>query len=411
MASGSDWFARSFVTNAYAVAASQVAPLAHSRNLIGWYTDSELHWGPDWRSTNVVQDDYLALPAGSPGRAVAERYIGHPNGFVYALATRYFQVTTAAIRKYDPNHLILGVKAPIQLIQPQLLEAASPYVDVFSVDDYALTPGLEALIQKYAPQYIDPTKNLSNIESIVKKPIIVGEYGFRAADSGLPNSYPPIFPTFATQADRASAYSSFVNTMYASPWVVGDSWFEYVDEPAGGREWDGENNNWGLVNVDNVAYRTVVNTAIALHRIEPDALVSPGPRCDSWTATNGSRSVTCDGWIVPDNPPQGPGPNPGPGSPLPSPPTSPPGSTYRFVERNGATYVMGAGASPPLRSLSVFSHVVGIAATASGHGYWLVAADGGVFSFGDANFYGSIAGRFRAGVVVGIAATPAPPGV
>src|SRR5467141_2368797 len=33
--------------------------------------------------------------------------------------------------------------------------------------------------------------------------------------------------------------------------------------------------------------------------------------------------------------------------------------------------------------------VVGIAPTRSGHGYWLVAADGGIFSFGDAHFYGS----------------------
>src|ERR1700722_12461712 len=33
--------------------------------------------------------------------------------------------------------------------------------------------------------------------------------------------------------------------------------------------------------------------------------------------------------------------------------------------------------------------VVGMAATPSSNGYWLVAADGGVFSFGDAQFYGS----------------------
>lgn len=344
MASGSDWFAPSFVTHAYAVAASQVAPLANSRNLIGWYTDSELHWGPDSRSTNVVLDDYLALPPGSPGLAVAQHYVGNPNGFVYALATRYFQVTTAAVRKYDPHHLILGVKAPVQLIQPQLLEAARPYVNVFSVDDYALAPGLEALIQKYAPQYIDPTPDLSNIEAIVKKPLLIGEYGFRAADSGLPNTYPPIFPTFATQADRAAAYKAFVDTMYASPWVVGDSWFEYVDEPAGGREWDGENNNWGLVSVGNVAYLPVVDTAIQLHQLAPDVLVSPGRRCDSWTGASPSKPATCNAWIG-SGPPTG-GPAPTPGSPFPSaPPTSPVrgGMTYRLVERDGAGHYVRDG--------------------------------------------------------------------
>ena len=36
--------------------------------------------------------------------------------------------------------------------------------------------------------------------------------------------------------------------------------------------------------------------------------------------------------------------------------------------------------------------VVGIAATPDGGGYWLIGADGGVFAFGDAHFFGSGAG-------------------
>jgi hypothetical protein len=36
--------------------------------------------------------------------------------------------------------------------------------------------------------------------------------------------------------------------------------------------------------------------------------------------------------------------------------------------------------------------VVGMAATPTGKGYWLVASDGGVFCFGDARFAGSGAG-------------------
>ncbi|HEY6472091.1 MAG TPA: Ig-like domain repeat protein, partial [Acidimicrobiales bacterium] len=36
--------------------------------------------------------------------------------------------------------------------------------------------------------------------------------------------------------------------------------------------------------------------------------------------------------------------------------------------------------------------VVGITPTHDKHGYWLVASDGGIFSFGDSNFYGSIPG-------------------
>ena len=33
--------------------------------------------------------------------------------------------------------------------------------------------------------------------------------------------------------------------------------------------------------------------------------------------------------------------------------------------------------------------IVGMAATPTGQGYWLVASDGGIFSFGDAGFFGS----------------------
>jgi hypothetical protein len=33
--------------------------------------------------------------------------------------------------------------------------------------------------------------------------------------------------------------------------------------------------------------------------------------------------------------------------------------------------------------------IVGMVATADGKGYWLVANDGGIFTYGDATFYGS----------------------
>ncbi len=50
--------------------------------------------------------------------------------------------------------------------------------------------------------------------------------------------------------------------------------------------------------------------------------------------------------------------------------------------------------------------VVGIAPTPDGRGYWLVAADGGVFSFGDAGFHGSMGGQPLNASIVGMAATP-----
>ena len=50
--------------------------------------------------------------------------------------------------------------------------------------------------------------------------------------------------------------------------------------------------------------------------------------------------------------------------------------------------------------------VVGMAPTPDGKGYWFVASDGGVFSYGDADFYGSTGNLVLNKPVVGMAAAP-----
>ena len=50
--------------------------------------------------------------------------------------------------------------------------------------------------------------------------------------------------------------------------------------------------------------------------------------------------------------------------------------------------------------------VRGLTATPSGAGYWLVASDGGIFSFGDATFVGSTGGFRLNQPIVGMASTP-----
>ena len=49
--------------------------------------------------------------------------------------------------------------------------------------------------------------------------------------------------------------------------------------------------------------------------------------------------------------------------------------------------------------------MVGMAAAPNGDGYWTVASDGGVFAFGGAGYFGSMGGRTLAKPVVGMAAT------
>jgi hypothetical protein len=47
-----------------------------------------------------------------------------------------------------------------------------------------------------------------------------------------------------------------------------------------------------------------------------------------------------------------------------------------------------------------------MAATPDGQGYWLVASDGGVFSFGDAGFFGSTGGTGSKVPTVGLISSP-----
>jgi hypothetical protein len=62
--------------------------------------------------------------------------------------------------------------------------------------------------------------------------------------------------------------------------------------------------------------------------------------------------------------------------------------------------------SPALSGLTLAQSVVGMAPTPDGGGYWLVASDGGIFSFGDAAFHGSTGALHLNRPIVGMAPTP-----
>src|SRR5271166_1401000 len=67
----------------------------------------------------------------------------------------------------------------------------------------------------------------------------------------------------------------------------------------------------------------------------------------------------------------------------------------------GAPACFGSMAGHPLSK-----PVVGVAATPSDQGYWLVASDGGIFTFGDAKFFGSTGAIALNKPIVGMAPTP-----
>jgi N-acetylmuramoyl-L-alanine amidase len=83
------------------------------------------------------------------------------------------------------------------------------------------------------------------------------------------------------------------------------------------------------------------------------------------------------------------------------------GQGYWLVASDGGIFTFGdAGFYGSTGALTLNRPIVGMAATPDGQGYWLVASDGGIFTFGDAAFFGSEGGAQLAAPAVGMAATP-----
>jgi hypothetical protein len=294
-----DYFAPAFVSGAASVADGARA-CASDPYCIGVFSDNELGWGPGLVQARAELDSYLKLPAGAPGKlalqALLESRYGGDVGvfnqvwsqqltsfddlqqvstlppdadsaperaadreaFLQAVAARYYQVVHDALRAVSPDLLILGSRLLAYSVPPAVVAGGAPYVDVVSANYYEIAPGILAIAEQQARTagYIFTGSvfgDLDAIYAIAQKPVLVSEFGYRAADSGLPNTYPPLFPVLATQADRADAYALYLQNVLLRPYIVGAHWFEYADEPSTGR-FDGENDNWGIVDIHDDEY-------------------------------------------------------------------------------------------------------------------------------------------------------------
>lgn len=293
-------------------ASERCAARSSEPGVIGWFLDNELRWGPDWRGPDELLSLFLNLAPATPGRSAAiawlqERYrdfatfnsswrtnaqswddlntsarIDAPyrrkppydrnaqseaqanradpgraafaadcDSFASRVALRYFELATSAVKAADPNHLVLGCRFAYPPT-PAVIDAAGRYVDVVSFNCYGLDA--DGAIDAYAG---------------TGKPCLIGEFAFRAADSGLPNTN-GAGPQVATQAERAACFRHYVTTALRKPTLVGYHWFEHADQPAEGR-FDGENSNYGTVTINDEAYAELTQTMTAVNA-EAEAL-------------------------------------------------------------------------------------------------------------------------------------------
>ena len=95
------------------------------------------------------------------------------------------------------------------------------------------------------------------------RPILLSEWSYGTAGQGLA---PIVLGPGATEQERGRRYRSYVEGAAALGFVVGAHWFDYVDQAAGGRFFEGlygEHYNTGLVNVADRPYKTFLNEVMA----------------------------------------------------------------------------------------------------------------------------------------------------
>ena len=280
----------------------QVVPLANNRQVVGYYTDNELDWSDSGAGPATYFDN---LPAGDPNRAKvieairrtwpdvasfndawrmklaslddlaalatlphepADAYGKLLDAFTLQLATDYFATTTRLIKKYDPNHLVMGVRFKGNTTA-EIVRGSVGQTDAVSLNYYPsdakLDPDLFPMIARES-----------------KQPLIITEYSFHSLDgrSGNRNTF-GFSAQVLDQRARADGYKLFTQRLARTPYIVGADWFQWMDEPPSGRTTDGEDVDFGVVDVDDKPYdlltdaiRETTPTLNPLHATSPSDL-------------------------------------------------------------------------------------------------------------------------------------------
>ncbi|HZL79960.1 MAG TPA: hypothetical protein VFC17_14080 [Candidatus Limnocylindrales bacterium] len=158
--------------------------------------------------------------------------------FVITAFSKQLEIASAAIRKYDTNHLNLGIRfggSPSE----DVLRTAKVF-DVCSINVY---------------EY-EPTKQIERTYRVTGRPVLIGEFHFGVPADGLGAG----LVQTANQVERGKGYRYYVEQAAALPGFVGAHWFTWRDEPVLGRN-DGENYNIGFVDVTDRPYPELVDAA------------------------------------------------------------------------------------------------------------------------------------------------------
>lgn len=285
-----DVFHPEFAAFCDALAASKCAPQKHDRSILGYFFDNELAWGAKGSSETGLYDAVAKMPATRHARRALDAFLAArglaagsadvpleaKTGFLRLAASRYFSVIGEAVRRHDPNHLLLGARfAGLSSAHRVVWEEAGRVCDILTFNNYPWADLDENVVYFSRKDAIKAADAYRLRYEWSGKPMLITEWSFPALDAGLPCSG-GAGQRFNTQAERVRATELFARTLLALPFMVGYDYFMWVDEPALGisRKFP-EDSNYGLVNERGEPYAGITSMFARLNR-EAEALHAKG---------------------------------------------------------------------------------------------------------------------------------------
>jgi hypothetical protein len=240
-----DVYSDEFAANADAAASQQCSSSKDDPWLLGYFIGNEPPW--PGRESEVV-DLFLKGPDTATQRKCKEFLAQGDTSdrrreFVYAMFEQYLTLVCQAIKKYDPNHLNLGIR--FGGTPPEAVLRLARMFDVCSINVY---------------EY-EPTRQMKRVFEVTGRPILIGEFHLGVPANGLGAG----LVQTASQVERGKGYRYYIEQAAALPCFVGAHWFQWRDEPVLGRM-DGENYNIGFVDVTDRPYPELVAAAKATHK-------------------------------------------------------------------------------------------------------------------------------------------------
>ena len=240
-----DVYAGEFARGIDQAASTQCTARKDDPLVIGYFIGNEPPWGD--RESEVV-DMILAGPD-TATKAKFKEFLaqgdtpGRRKQFIVAAFEKYLDLVCTAVRKYDPNHLNLGIRFGGKPAD-EVLRTARVF-DVCSINVY---------------EY-EPTKQLERAYRLCGRPILIGEFHFGVPENGLGSGLVQV----KDQTERGNGYRYYVEQAVSLPYSLGAHWFIWRDEPVLGRM-DGENYNIGFVDVTDRPYPELVEAAKTTHQ-------------------------------------------------------------------------------------------------------------------------------------------------